>query len=324
MIAWKTDILWLNHRCECGIMMYCGTVQKSVGRRDGPSCSKQKSKGAFTLIELLVVIAIISALMGILLPALGKVKRQARSLVNTSNQREIVNAANLFAIDNDERYPESVATLGIDPTWNWAEPMMLTARQARCPCFHRSMSAYLRSYIYDAETMYCPNSPRKYKYFQAAWDAGDDWDNPEMPIGPDQVYGIYCFYWNYTGYLEERDYLFLGPRNSASGGRCSKLLVSDYLGYNHWRSPGAYSSCEKFAGASVNEGTQLSSDYWSGEVTDEPTVPEIKLRAGYTDGHVETYSSLDTLMMRLIIDPETGQPYDDNTGCVFLPRNALH
>jgi hypothetical protein len=231
-------------------------------------------------------------------------------------------------MDNDEQYPESIATLGDDSTWwNWAEPMMLTAHQARNPRMHRSVSAYLRPYIKDAGILYCPNAPRKYRYLQDAWNAGEEWDNPETPTVEDPVSGTYCFYWNYTGYLEGRDYLFRGPRDSATGGGCSKLLVSDYFGYDHWRSKGAYGSCEKFAGASITDGTVLSSAYWSGEVTAKPTAPEIKLRAGYTDGHVETFWSSDTLMMKVIINPETSEPYPDDIdgpGRFFLPRNALH
>jgi prepilin-type N-terminal cleavage/methylation domain-containing protein/prepilin-type processing-associated H-X9-DG protein len=62
-------------------------------------------KKAFTLIELLVVIAIISVLMGILMPVLGRVKKQAHQSVCASNLRQIGIGAALYAQDNDYAVP---------------------------------------------------------------------------------------------------------------------------------------------------------------------------------------------------------------------------
>ncbi len=283
------------------------------------------TRRGFTLIELLVVMAVISILMGILLPGLSRVRYQARRLWGTNNQRQIVGGVSLFALDNNEQYPDSVATIGDAASWNWQEPMMLTGYRARSPRLHRSMSAYLCRYIQDADTMYCPNAPRKYKYLQDAWNAGDAWDNPDTPPVEDPVSGTYCFYWNYTGYLEDRAYLFRGPQSSMGCRRQSRLLVSDYFAYNHWRSENAYSSCEKFSGSSITEGTVLSSAYWSDRMDAGSDKPQIKLQAGYTDGHVEDFSSLDTVIMRVILKPKTGEPYpeDITPGNFFLPRNAL-
>ena len=284
-----------------------------------------KSRGprGFSLIELLVTVSIISMLTAILVPVMSSAQRQARRLRGMSNQRQILCGVSLYAMDNDERYPESIATIGPQWYWNWQEPMMLTGYRARSPRLHRAMSTYLWGYIDDAEIMYCPNAPKEYKYRQAAWDAGDEWDNPDTGPVLDPVSGTYCFYWNYTGYLEESEYLFRGPRTTAGGPGQSRLLLGCYFGYDHHRSPGAYGSCEQFDGSFVTEGTLLSSAYWSGRAG--APMPEVKLHGGYIDGHVGTYSARDTTAMRVIWKTETNEPYPEGLGPgkFSVPREDL-
>jgi prepilin-type N-terminal cleavage/methylation domain-containing protein/prepilin-type processing-associated H-X9-DG protein len=60
---------------------------------------------AFTLIELLVVIAIIAILIGILLPALGRARSNAKLLVCTVHVRSIGQGLSLYATDFEERFP---------------------------------------------------------------------------------------------------------------------------------------------------------------------------------------------------------------------------
>ena len=273
---------------------------------------------------MLVVISIISALMAIVVPSLNLARRQARALVGMQRQREIGTALNLFAMDNRDRYPDSVATVGFDDGFKWSDPTKMTGDQKRSPQLHRSMSAYLKPYVPDAKVMFCPSAPQEYKHLQALWEAGDDWDNPDTDVSSDPFGGAYCFYWNYVGYLTETDTVFRGPTGPASMGRHSKLLMTDYFGYDHWRSPGAFGSCEKLKGAAVVPETQLLSSYWA--IAGDPSIamPKVKLSAVYTDGHVERYKSSDTVPMKVSFTPEGAPPYPDGGGGIFfLPRDAV-
>lgn len=62
-------------------------------------------RSAFTLIELLVVIAIIAVLMGILMPALSAVKRQAQGAVCQAQLKQWHLCYRLYTDDHEGRFP---------------------------------------------------------------------------------------------------------------------------------------------------------------------------------------------------------------------------
>jgi hypothetical protein len=281
--------------------------------------------------ELLVVISVTALLLRISLPALNRARGMANSLKGAARQRQIVLSLGLYAADHQGWYPESVATGGqLGNTWCWQDPRTMKACNPRPGGqYSSSLAGYLRTYLSDPSTFVCPAGPRSYPYLKDFWQAGESWNNPKTSYDDDSVVGSYCLYWNYTAHLSSQKRAFRGAQTDDGQPGCSTLLISDYLGYNHWRSPYAFGSCERLPRAEITKPAYEATDFWfsGATVNPDPANIHLPLRAAYVDGHVESWRPNETSILEVSYTQDGTQPAASGAGIgaglFFIPPKGV-
>lgn len=116
----------------------------------------------FTLIELLVVIAIIAVLMAILMPALNRVKKQARAAACLAQIRQWGLYFSMYAQDNNQRF---MGSFTVDNRW---------------------ISALARYHKWDLSLFVCPNATKEWYD-----EAGNPLGREGTHLGSTSAWGYY-------------------------------------------------------------------------------------------------------------------------------------
>jgi len=118
------------------------------------------TKKGFTLIELLVVIAIIALLMSILMPALNRVKEQARRQSCSSRLRQQGIALALYSGENESKLPLP------ETSGNWLQDVAINT-------VHFMLDSGM-----TREMFYCPSNFTHQKYNDYFWEYDNQsWDS---------------------------------------------------------------------------------------------------------------------------------------------------
>ncbi len=121
-------------------------------------------QAGFTLVELLVVIAIIALLMSVLMPALARVRKQAKTALCLSNLKQLAACFSMYANENDGFFPIGWLddSLGVqNPKYYWMEALR--------PCYGDSGDIRLCPAATKISTKYQGNEYNSSGLTDGAW-----------------------------------------------------------------------------------------------------------------------------------------------------------
>ena len=188
------------------------------------------SRKAFTLVELLVVIAIIALLMSILMPALARVRKQAKGVLCQANLNQLGVCFAMYAGDNDGLFMQG---------WHMANPPGVKAEDIW-------MEALRPGYGDQGDIRCCPTAKKPGTEVSGnmyggdgtfyAWGVFDGgWDPPATP-GDYGSYGINGYVQNpppQAKIIQDRD-TSTNWRTASVSGAANVPLMTDAQWFGGW------------------------------------------------------------------------------------------
>ncbi len=157
------------------------TSRTVLSRLTGGTAARPSQK-AFTLIELLVVIAVIAVLMGIMMPALSKVRKQGFSLVCKTNLKSYGTAGIMYIGDNDNKFPNSF-------TWLHADGAKALIDSCAWHDATYLADGTLWPYLKSEDVHMCP----MFKRLAKSMGCEDPDHDERIPVDPQYSYSMNCY-----------------------------------------------------------------------------------------------------------------------------------